>query len=212
MSVSTSPVESRIQFSPLPQDIQEHHLEINDRHIMIESCEEENFDWDALVNLLRLTLIAMLFVGLTLHQRQRQSYQPTFDPIPPKFFLDSFHVPHLEVSEGEVSSTWDATVTICNVMNYSNINILNLEAKMNYRESETLAVITPIMPQYMLPDAVLFLENEATKKFHLKLSTTGWEENQPIVDDTVVQAIAEDIQRGSTRFSLHMIIIAEVWL
>ena len=47
---------------------------------------------------------------------------------------------------------------------------------------------------------------------HLKLSTTGWEENQPIVDDNVVQAIAKDVQRGVTRFSLHMMVTGEVGL
>ncbi|KAL9332149.1 hypothetical protein ACSQ67_001759 [Phaseolus vulgaris] len=209
MSFSTPPVESRIQFSPLPQDIEEHDLEINDRHRIMEPCEER-FDWDAVVILLRLTMIAMLFIGLALHQTHVN--QPTFDPVPPKFFLDSFHVPHLQVSDGEVSSTWDMTVTICNGMNYSKINILKLEAKISYEENEALAVITPITPQYMLRRAVLLLDKEATKKVHLKLSTTGWEKDQPIVDDTVVQAIAEDMQRGITRFSLHMTIVGEAWL
>jgi len=207
MSIPTPPVESKIQFSPLPQDIEEHDVQINDGDVVMEPCEER-FHWDTLVTLLRLAIIAMLLIGLALHQRPL--YQPTFNPIPPKFFLDSFHVPHLEVSEGEVSSTWDMTVTICNVMNYSSINIQKMEAKISYEDNETLAVITPIMPQYTR--AVLLLDKETTKKVHLKLSTTGWEENQPIVDDTVVQAIAEDMQRGITRFSLHMIIIGEVWL
>ncbi|BAT80140.1 hypothetical protein VIGAN_02311800 [Vigna angularis var. angularis] len=198
MSLSTPPVESRIQFSPLPQDIEEHHVEINVGHVMMmEQCEEERLDWDGVVIVLRLIMIAMLLVGLALHRRQL--YKPTFDPIAPKFFLDSFEVPHLEVSEGEVSSTWVMTVAICNVMNYSDINIINLEAKISYEENETLAVITPIVPEYKLPQEVSLLENGETKKVHLKLSTTGWEENQPIVDDTVVQAIAEDMQRGVTR-------------
>lgn len=213
MSLSTPPVESRIQFSPLPQGVEEHHVGINEGHVMMmEPCEEEHLDWDGVVIVLRLIMIAMLLVGLALHRRQL--YKPTFDPIAPKFFLDSFEVPHLEVSEGEVSSTWVMTIAICNVMNYSDINIINLEAKISYEENEneTLAVITPIVPEYKLPQEVSLLENGETKKVHLKLSTTGWEENQPIVDDTVVQAIAEDIERGSTRFSLHMIIIGEVWL
>jgi len=211
MSLSTPAVESKTQFSPLPQDIEEHHVEINDGNIVrVEPCEEEHLDWDGAVIFLRLIMTSMLLIGLALHQRKL--YQSTFDPIPPKFFLDSFEVPHLEVSEGEVSSTWVMNVTIWNVMNFSDINIINLEARISYEENETLAVITPIMPQYVLSKEVSLLENGATKKVHLNLSTTGWEENQPIVDDTVVQAIDEDMQRGTTRFSLHMIIIGEVSL
>ena len=97
-------------------------------------------------------------------------------------------------------------------MNNSDIKLINLDARISYKKNETLAVTTPIMSQYVLSKEVSLLENGATKKVHLNLSTTGWEENQPIVDDTVVQAIDEDMQRGTTRFSLHMIIIGEVSL
>lgn len=211
MPLSTAQVESRTQFSPLPQDVEQGHnqIQVNDRHIVLEPYEER-VDWDALVIMLRLVMIGMLLVGFSL--RQRELYEPTFDPVAPKFFLDSFHIPHLKVSEGEVSSTWDVALTISNVMNYSNVNILKLEAKVSYGENETLAVITLSMPKYTLESDVLLLDEEETKRVHLKLSTTGWEENQPIVDDNVVQAIAKDVQRGVTRFSLHMMVTGEVGL
>ncbi|CAJ1883075.1 unnamed protein product [Sphenostylis stenocarpa] len=206
MSSATAPVESRTQFSPLAQDIEENQIEINDRRMVIEPSEE-SFDWEALVILLRLAIVGMLLIGFALYQTKL--HEPKFDPIPPKFFLDSFHVPHIKVSDGEVSSTWDIALTISNVMNYSDINILKLEAKINYEENESLAVITPILPQYMLPRELFFLDKEESKKVHLQLNTTGWEENQPIVDDTVVQAIAQDLQRGFMRFSLHMMVTGE---
>ncbi|KAK7337307.1 hypothetical protein VNO77_17873 [Canavalia gladiata] len=193
MSFSSPQVESRAQFSPIPQ-----HTEIEAR--------EERFDWDGLVILIRLALVGILLIGLALRR------QPTLDPIPPKFFLDSLHIPNFKVSEGEVSATWDLILTISNVMNCSNVNILRLDAKMNYKENETLAVITTIMPQYELQSHVFLVEGEERKRVHLKLSTTGWEENQPVVNDTVVQAIAEDMRQGVTSFSLHMSAVGEVEL
>ncbi|KAJ1376689.1 hypothetical protein SESBI_49671 [Sesbania bispinosa] len=178
MSFSSPQVESRIQFTPLPQHVDQdqynHH-----RQIVIEA-HEERFDWDSIVIMLRLALVGTLLVGLCLTSRQLN--HPNSDPIPPKFFLDTFHVPHLKVSDGELSSSWDLTLTISNIMNSSNINILRLDAAMCYKENETLALITPIMPQYALQNQVFPLEREETKRVHLKLNTTGWEKDQPIVE------------------------------
>jgi hypothetical protein len=95
-------------------------------------------------------------------------------------------------------------------MNTSNINILRLNAAICYKENETLAVETPIMPQYILQSQVFLLEEEDSKKVHLKLNTTGWEKDQPIVDDSVIQSIAQDMQKGITRFSLHLRVVGEV--
>ncbi|KAK7284789.1 hypothetical protein RJT34_19542 [Clitoria ternatea] len=201
--ISTPQVESIIQFSPLPQHVEEGHNQIEVK----EPCIER-FDWETIAIMLRLALVGMLLVGLALSQRQLN--QPTFVPTPPKFFLDSLHIPHFKVSEGEVSAAWDVTLTISNVMNNSNINILRLEAEINYMQNETLAMITPLMPEYELQREVFFLEGEGLKSLHWRLSTTGWEENQPIVDDIVVQAIAEDMQRGVTRFGLHMKVMGKV--
>nr|KYP48560.1 hypothetical protein KK1_029711 [Cajanus cajan] len=152
----------------------------------------------------------MLLIALAL--RQRKTYQPTFDPIPPRIFLDSLNIPHLKVSEGELSSTWDVSLTISNVMNCSYVNIVRLEAEIRYEENKTVAMISVVAPQYTLQNEVFMLNVEETKKMYLKLSTTGWEKNQPIVEDSVVQAIAEDVQRGVTRFSLHMRVVGEVGL
>ncbi|RDX74222.1 hypothetical protein CR513_46057, partial [Mucuna pruriens] len=210
MSLSTPQVESRIQFSSLPQDVEQNEIEVNDHHIVLEP-RQERFDWDAVVILLRLALVGILLLGLAFNQSQL--HEPTFDPMtPPKVFLESLHVTHLNVSEGEVSSTWEVILTISNVMNDSSIKILSLEAKVSYKENETLAVINHIMPQYTLKKEVFLLNEEETERVYLKLSTTGWEKNQPIVDDTIVQAIAQDMQRGVTRFGLHITVTGEVGL
>lgn len=215
MSFSSPQVESRTEFSPLPQqeDDQTYNTNfhvntiINNRRILIEPIEER-FDWDSLVIMLRLALVGTLLVGLSL--RETKLNQPSSIPIPPKFFLDTFHIPQIKISDGELSSIWNITLTVSNVMNATNINILRLDAAICYKENQTLALETPIMPQYALQSQVFPMEGEETKKVHLKLKTTGWEKDQPIVDDVVIDAIAQDMQRGVTRFSLHLRVVGEV--
>ena len=60
MPLSTAQVESRTQFSPLPQDVEQGHnqIQVNDRHIVLEPYEER-VDWDALVIMLRLVMIGI---------------------------------------------------------------------------------------------------------------------------------------------------------
>jgi hypothetical protein len=219
MSFSSPQVESRTDFSPLPQhDHDQTYNNSNDHDqihinniinpdIVIEPIEER-FDWDSIVIILRLALVGTLLIGLSL--RETKFDKPTSIPIPPKFFLDVLHIPHIKIADGELSSIWDMTLSISNIMNTSNINILRLDAAICYKENETLAVETPIMPQYVLQSQVFLLEEEDSKKVHLKLNTTGWEKDQPIVDDSVIQSIAQDMQRGVTRFSLHLRVVGEV--
>lgn len=203
MSFTTPQVESRIEFSPLPQDVEQgenENIEGKERNtVMIEiEPQEEPFDWEAIVIVLRLALVSMLLLGLALHQNQPD--QPTSNPIAPRFFINSLHVPQFKISDGELSSTWDVTLTIYNDMNSSNINIIRLDAAMSYKE-KTLAMITPME---------ISLLGEEMKRVSFRLSTTGWEKDQPVVDDTVVQAIAEDMQRGVTRLGLQMRVVGEV--
>ncbi|WJX84903.1 hypothetical protein P8452_67426 [Trifolium repens] len=218
MSFSSPQVESRIEFAPLPQhDHDQTYNNSNDQiHvnniinpcIVIEPIEEERFDWDSIVIILRLALVGTLIVGLSLSKTKFE--KPNSIPIPPKFFLDALYVPHIKIVDGKLSSVWDMTLSISNFMNTSNINILRLDTAICYKENETLAVETPIMPQYALQSHVFPLEEEHTKRVHLKLNTTGWEKDQPIVDDSVIQSIAQDMQSGVTRFSLHLRVVGEV--
>ncbi|CAJ2632250.1 unnamed protein product [Trifolium pratense] len=221
MSFSSPQVESTTEFSHLPQHDHDqsynnsnsnnhdqiHVNNIINPHIVIEPIEE-HFDWDSIVIILRLALVGTLLVGLSLHETKLDN--PNSIPIPPKIFLDTLHIPHIKIADGELSSIWDMTLSISNIMNTSNINILRLDAAVCYKENETLAVETPIMPQYFLQSQVFPLREEDSKKVHLKLNTTGWEKDQPIVDDSVIQSIAQDMQRGVTRFSLHLRVVGEV--
>ena len=95
-------------------------------------------------------------------------------------------------------------------MNSSEINILRLDAAVTYKGNETLAVATPIAPRYALDSEAFVVEGEEKKRLVLNFSITGWEKDQPVVDDTVIQAIAEDMQRGVTRFRLKMRVVGEV--
>lgn len=220
MFLTTPQVEPRIQFSPLPQHVdQEHHdhhhhhnhIEINHRHIEIEqSSFEERFDCHSFMIILRMALIGTLLLGLSLRQGLNDPPKAQGATFPPKIFLNSLHVPYFNVSDGELSSMWDITLAISNVMNFSNINILKLEAVVCYKEHETLAWVTPIEPQYALQTEVFPIGGEEVKEVNLKLNTTGWEKDQPIVDDKVIQDIAEDMQRGVARFSLHLKVMGEV--
>jgi len=219
MSFSSPQVESRTEFSPIPQQDQDqshinnndhvhiHVNDINNRHIVIEPVEE-GFDWDSLVIMLRLALVGTLLVGLSL--RETKYDKPSSIPIPPKFFLDNLHVPQIKIADGELSSIWEMTLSIANIMNATKINIIRLDAAVCYKENETLALETPIMPQFALQSQVFPLEGEDTKRVHLKLNTTGWEKDQPIVDDSVIQSIAQDMQQGVTKFSLHLKVVGEV--
>lgn len=203
MSFSVPQIESRTQFTPLPQHDNPIQVNNNDnnRHVVIEPCEE-HFDWDSIVIMLRLALVGTLLIGLSL--RQRPIEEPNSNSNPPKFFLDSIHVPNFKVSSnGKLSSTWYMTLTVSNVMNDSDINILRLDAAMCYKENrnDTLALKTSIIPQYAFQRVVFPLDGEETKRVHLKLNTTGLKKDQ---------AIAQDMQRGVVMFSLSLRVIGEV--
>ncbi|WJX79585.1 hypothetical protein P8452_62694 [Trifolium repens] len=219
MSFSSPQVESRIEFAPLPQH--DYDQTYNNRYdhdqiyvnniintcIVIEPMEE-HFDWDSIVIILRLALVGTLIVVLSLCKTKFE--KPNSIPLPPKLFLDALHVPHIKIVDGKLSSVWDLTLSISNFMNTANINILRLDTAVCYQENEILAMETTIMPQYSLQSHVFPLEEEHTKNVHLKLNTTGWEKDQPIVNDSVIESIAQDMQSGVMRFSLHLKVVGEV--
>ncbi|KAK7244820.1 hypothetical protein RIF29_39647 [Crotalaria pallida] len=213
MSFSTPQVESRIEFSPLPQqDVDQEH-EVKDHNIVMIEIEppyvEQRFDWDAFVIVLRLALVSMLLVGLAV--RQSIPEQPTSKPIPPRFFIDSLHIPQLKITDGELSSTLNVKLTISNDMNSSNINIMRLDVAMSYsKDNKTISTITPIHLQYALQRDVFLVEADSMKRVHVELSTTGWEKDQPVVDDNVIREIAQDIKQGFTKLGLQMRVLGEV--
>ncbi|CAL5194317.1 unnamed protein product [Lathyrus oleraceus] len=213
MSFSSPHIESRIEFTPIPQHDRDQtlnnnndrdHIRVNNiinRPIVIEAIEEP-FDWDFLVIMLRLALVGTLLVGFSLHETKVD--KPKTISNPPRIFINKLHIPKIKIVDGELSAIWEITLTISNVMN-ATINIERLDAKICYKEDETLAWKTPILRK-----EVFSLIGKDTKKVHFKLNTTGWEKDQPIVDDSVIQSIAQDMQKRNTRFSLHMYIAGEV--
>ncbi|KAE9585351.1 hypothetical protein Lal_00018085 [Lupinus albus] len=214
MSISTPQVESRIEFSPLPQDVeqvQDHIIEDKDSHIFmieIEPQEGQCFDWEAIMIVLRLAMVSLLLVGFALHQSQLE--KPDTNPIPPRFFIDSLLIPEFKISNGELSSTFGIKLTIANDMNSSSINIIRLDVAMTYQENKTLALVTPIELHYPMQSDVFLIDAEEMKRMNVKLSTTGWERDQPVVDDVVIQAMDKDMKRGLMRLGLQMMVVGEV--
>lgn len=213
MSFSSPQVESTIEFTPIPQHDHDQTLNINnDRdHIQINNIRpiviepiEEPFDWDFLVIMLRLVLVGTLLVGVSIRETGILNSKIILNP--PRIFIDKLHIPEIKIIDGELTATWEITLTISNVLN-ATINIGRVETKINYNEDETLALKTPIEPQY---NPGFSLIGKDSKKVHFKLNTTGWEKDQPIVDDSAIQSIAQDMQKGDIRFSLHMLVVGEV--
>ncbi|KAI9122154.1 hypothetical protein K1719_006843 [Acacia pycnantha] len=179
---------SKVEFTPLPQDIEEGKIRLQTQ----PQCRW----WETA---LRLALIALFVLGVA--YRLRQSKTPPPPPIPPTLFLDSLSVPHFNISDGELSASWDANLTISGALN---LTIQHLHASIWYEDREPLAWIGARNPEH------LGVVPEKKKKMNLKFKTTGWEKDQPIVDDTVIAAMAENRKRGVIRFRLKIWVRGEL--
>ncbi|CAK8544143.1 unnamed protein product [Lathyrus sativus] len=220
MSLSSPQVESIIEFTPISQHDHDHgqtlnnnndhnHIRVNNninRPIVIEPIEKP-FDWELLVIILRLALVGTLIVGVSL--RETKVNKPKTIPNPPRIFINKLDIPEIKIIDGELSAIWEITLTISNVMN-ATINIGRLDTTLCYKEDDTLAWKTPILRKYDVNSPIFSLIGNDAKKVHFKLNTTGWEKDQAVVDDSVIQSIAQDMQKGNTRFSLHMLVLGEV--
>jgi len=124
---------------------------------------------------------------------------------PPKFFIHSLHVDTFNISQGELSATWNVNLTIFNEANSIFINFLNFKAVMVYKEDIPLALSTPIQLESLLDTHAIFSMNKnENKTLHLNFNTTGWEKDQPVVDDDVIQEIDEKMKLGVMSFGLKI--------
>uniref|UniRef100_A0A151UH61 Uncharacterized protein n=1 Tax=Cajanus cajan TaxID=3821 RepID=A0A151UH61_CAJCA len=48
------------------------------------------------------------------------------------------------------------------------------------------------------------MDKNENKTLHLTFNTTGWEKDQPIVDDDVIQKIGEEMKSGVMKFGLKI--------
>ena len=119
MAFSLSQVESDAQFSPVPnQDIEQGHPKKTDIVNLYDEGSESS--WDFLVATVRLSVIGMFLFMLTIYVQQLEEHS---DPIQPIFFVNSLRVSHFNISNGELSASWDISLTLINVMNDINIRI-----------------------------------------------------------------------------------------
>lgn len=137
------------------------------------------------------------------------SSNPISNPTPPKFILSSLKIPNFQIKDGELSATWDVDLTLSNTgENSTLLNFLFFEAVVVYKENAPLAMRAPTEDETGVPGIFTVDQNE-NKMMNLKFKTTGWEREQPIVDDSVLQEIAKDRERGSVKFGLKIMAKAE---
>lgn len=200
-----------VQFEPLPQDIEEGdiHRETEDYNCLQQLQHSRR--WMIFELALRLALISVFLLAAALRLRQSLSHPPPSYPVAPSMLLNSLAIPHFNISDGELSASWNVELTVYNGgVNAADVIIERLDASIWYRENEALASISPINPRDLLESKGLRVEAEQEKRMNLKFATTGWEKDQPIVDDSVIGAMAEDRKMGVTRFGLWMKVKGEL--
>ncbi|KAK7355006.1 hypothetical protein VNO80_14251 [Phaseolus coccineus] len=132
---------------------------------------------------------------------------------PPRFFIHSLRVATFNISQGELSATWNVNLTISNEINSTFVNFLTFKATMLYKEDIPLAFSTPIPLESLLDTHGIFSMNKnENKTLHLSFNTTGWEKDQPVVDDDVIQNIDEEMKLGVLSFGLKIEVEAEIEL
>ncbi|QCE05155.1 hypothetical protein DEO72_LG9g155 [Vigna unguiculata] len=130
---------------------------------------------------------------------------------PPRFFIHSLRVSTFNISQGELTATWNVDLAISNEVNSTFINIVNFKAMILYKDDIPLALSSPIQPENLLDAHGIFSVSKNEKKtLHLSFNTTGWEKDQPVVDDDVIQEIDEQMKVGVISFGLKINVEAEM--
>ena len=204
MLLSILQVESRVDrpanpdnYTPIPQDndIEQNSIETN---LSDQFCGNP---WRIVRSTVGFMALLMFCIMLP---RAYYSYPRVSNPFPPRFFLNSLRVSTFNISESELSATWNANLTIFNGVNSTLINIVNFNALMMYKEDKALAQNDPIKSDNVDSHGIFVIYKNENKTLHLTFNTTGWEGDQPIVDDDVIQEI------GAVSFGLKMIVEADI--
>ncbi|CAJ1967255.1 unnamed protein product [Sphenostylis stenocarpa] len=186
---------------PISQDDEDHEISYN--------CDEFcGTPWRIARTILGLISIVVFLATIFANE---YSDTPMTHTTPPRFFLHSFCVDKFNISQGELSATWNVDLNISNGANSSFINFLNLKAFMVFKEDIALAVSTPIQTEDLLDiRGVFFMDKNENKTLHLSFNTTGWERDQPVVDDDVIQEIDREMITGVMSFGLRIEVEAEI--
>ncbi|KAK7396756.1 hypothetical protein VNO78_17914 [Psophocarpus tetragonolobus] len=159
-------------------------------------------------DLLGLMLLLMLIL-LPLYKRL---WSPKEDPIPPVFLLNSMYLSNFTTESGGLSAMWDAKFTVTNI-NVSCIYFRTIDFTIFYKHNpEDALSVASSYPFY--------LDKGDYVKLHLKFtagSGTGWENNQPFVENRLVEEMGKDKAKdGSLSFGMQMkvqaIYYGETWV
>ena len=174
MAFSLPQVESNFQLSPLPNLDIEQGL---DKTVPVDIYDKAfESSWDFLVAYMRLAGIGLLLSTLAIYVKPLQEHS---NPIQSQFFDNSLRVSNFNISDGELSTNHDVSLTLIDVMDDNNIRMGITEA------------------------ALMHKENHEEKRINFKFSTVGLEKEQPTVDDTMIQDNAEDCKKGMIRSNIH---------
>ncbi|KAK7392681.1 hypothetical protein VNO78_21125 [Psophocarpus tetragonolobus] len=184
-------------------------LEIDDDYEQSYDCEEFcGSPWRFLRTIVGLIALVIFCLLIPIVIQYNSSSNSQINP--PRFFLDSLRVVTFNINQGELSATWNVNLTISNDVNSTLLNIINFNALLVYKEDKALAFSAPIESENLFTNGIFFVDKNETKTLTLTFNTTGWEKDQPVVDDDVIQEIDDDIRMGVLSFGLKMEAVAEI--
>lgn len=198
--------ESRVPYTVIPITLGNDNVELS------YDCDEFcGTPWRIASTIVGLG--ALLMFLLMIPMVTDYSFSPISHVTPPKFSINSLRVATFNISQGELSATWTVNLTISNGVNSTLVNFLDIKAIMVYKEDNALALNDPIEPNNLLATREVFvMDKNDTKTLDLSFNTTGWEGNQPIVDDDVIQEIGKKMELGVMSFGLKIEVEAEIQL
>lgn len=192
------------KFSPLPQSEpdhdhpshpdrdREHHLPLS---ISVESTRPtadsdsdgapdhvSTGNTEMIQDLIGLTILLMLILS----PLYRRMGSPSEDPIPPVLTLNSMYISNFTTSDGSLTATWDAKMTVTNV-NVSCMYFRSTDFTIFYKQNPEDAVsVASLYPFY--------LDRGESLKLHLKFTAGpgAWDEGQPCVEKWLVEQMGED--------------------
>ncbi|OMO63485.1 hypothetical protein COLO4_32398 [Corchorus olitorius] len=112
----------------------------------------------------------------------------------PQLPPDSFSVSNFHVSDSKLSATWELDLAFLSQGNGHEIQFSGIEGTIFYKD------IALAMTSWQ-PFGVGMKEQE---KVHLKFVTSGYEGDQPIVENSVLREIKEEQNNGTVRFSMRI--------
>ncbi|XVE61405.1 hypothetical protein DITRI_Ditri06bG0037000 [Diplodiscus trichospermus] len=145
----------------------------------------------ALTILVTLTGLTILIVGITM--ASKYAPQPQQQPLILK--VHSLSVSGLNVSCFLISASWDITLLFANQNSVLEISIDSFESSLYYNYSNPISCAV-IKAMHLGPKKQRFV--------HMKFNSTQCGEEQPFIDDRVLEGIKKDEIKGKLSFLIGM--------